>query len=87
MQAYHRAVAGAVAAIGVLGGSAVLAQDEDSYPTKPVAIVVPFPAGGGTDLNARMVAEKLTAALGQNFIVNEHQRWGEVIRTLGIKGN
>ena len=39
------------------------------YPDQPVKIVVPFAAGGGTDVAGRVVAQKLTEALGQSFIV------------------
>lgn len=41
-----------------------------SYPAKPVRIIVPFVAGGGSDVTARMVAEKLTSALSQAVIVD-----------------
>jgi tripartite-type tricarboxylate transporter receptor subunit TctC len=39
------------------------------YPTRPVRWIVPFPAGGSTDLVARLMAEWLTARLGQAFVV------------------
>lgn len=40
-----------------------------SYPAKPVRIIVPFPAGGGYDFNARNIAQKLADSLGQPFVV------------------
>jgi tripartite-type tricarboxylate transporter receptor subunit TctC len=39
-----------------------------SYPDKPIRIVIPFPAGGGPDLVARLIAPKLTEALGQPIV-------------------
>jgi len=53
-------------ALVCLAGSPLLAQQ---YPAKTVRIVVGFPAGGGTDLIARLVAQKLTVALGQTVVV------------------
>src|SRR6187401_2295771 len=39
-------------------------QVQSEFPERPVSIVVPFPAGGRTDLNARIIAEAMAAALG-----------------------
>ncbi len=47
--------------------SIAAAQD---YPVKPVRIIVPFPAGGSTDVLARLTAQKLNETYGQNFIVD-----------------
>jgi tripartite-type tricarboxylate transporter receptor subunit TctC len=46
--------------------SAVHAQ---SYPTRPVTIIVPYPAGGPTDQVTRQIAPKMAAKLGQSFVV------------------
>ena len=40
------------------------------YPARPIRIIVPFPAGGGTDISARVVGQKITEALGQQIIVD-----------------
>ena len=50
--------------------AATVACHAQSYPTKPVRIVVPFPAGGPTDTLARLVGQKLTESLGQTFLVD-----------------
>lgn len=47
-------------------GSTALAQ---SYPTKPITLVVPYPAGGGADIIARMLAESMKPILGQTITV------------------
>lgn len=57
-------------ATSVLAGGESSAQTR--YPTKPIRIVVPFPAGGSTDLLARGIGERLTAAWGKP-VVNDNR--------------
>jgi tripartite-type tricarboxylate transporter receptor subunit TctC len=58
-----------LALVLVLGG-ATRAQQPVPYPTKPVQFIVPFGAGGATDTLARVTANKLTARLGNTFVVD-----------------
>jgi tripartite-type tricarboxylate transporter receptor subunit TctC len=51
------------------GALPLAAHAQARWPTKPVRIVVPFAAGGTTDILARAVAQELTQAIGQSFIV------------------
>jgi tripartite-type tricarboxylate transporter receptor subunit TctC len=50
-----------------------------AWPERPVTIIVPFAAGGGTDILARVLAERLSAAFGQRFIVENKAGAGGMV--------
>jgi tripartite-type tricarboxylate transporter receptor subunit TctC len=60
--------------------SPTLAQDE-KYPSRPVKIIAPQAPGGGVDLVARMIAERLRVAMGQPFVVENQAGAGGAIAT------
>jgi len=62
--------------LGLVSAGAVHA---DTYPTKPVNIVIPFSPGGATDILGRMLAERLHAKLGQPFVVENKPGAGTMI--------
>ncbi|UBM07875.1 Bug family tripartite tricarboxylate transporter substrate binding protein [Cupriavidus metallidurans] len=63
------AQAGTLAGAAMLGGvGQALAQP--SYPSKPIRLVVPYPAGGGTDTVGRMIGQRLAEAWGQPVVVD-----------------
>ena len=69
------------AAIGLLVLAAGSAFAQDKYPTRPVTVIVPQAPGGANDAIARVVAQKLTESLGQQFIVDNRPGAGGNIGT------
>src|SRR5436190_4390366 len=55
--------------LGLAAGALAAPARAQSWPSKTIRIVVPFPAGGSADLSARLLAEHLKAALGQPVVV------------------
>jgi tripartite-type tricarboxylate transporter receptor subunit TctC len=56
----------------------------ETYPARPVTIVAPYAAGGGADLIARLLAQKLTERLGQSFVVENRLGAGGVIAASSV---
>ena len=72
--------------LAVIGLASVLAHTSASaqalaYPNRAVKIVVPFAAGGPADVYARFIAQRLTEALGQSYVIDNKPGAGSVIGT------
>ena len=65
-------------AAAICGGMALSAAAQN-YPTKPIRLIAPFPPGGSTDLLARVIAQKLTEAFGQQVLVENRGGGNTVI--------
>lgn len=70
-----------VAAFGVLAAFAAAAPAADSYPVRPIRLVVPFTAGGGTDIAARIVTAKLGERIGTSFVIDNRGGAGGIVGT------
>ncbi len=53
----------------------------EDYPARPITLIVPYPAGGGVDTMGRIVGQKLSAALGQQVVIENHGGAGGMIGT------
>jgi tripartite-type tricarboxylate transporter receptor subunit TctC len=67
--------------IAVVISAAPCAASAQSYPQRPITLVVPYPAGGGNDVLARLVAEKMSHSLGQQIVVENRGGAGGTIAT------
>jgi tripartite-type tricarboxylate transporter receptor subunit TctC len=68
-------------AAAALGAPALARAQTGRWPERPMRMIVPFPAGGGTDAWARMVAEPLSAELGQPIVIENRTGGSGMIGT------
>ena len=66
----RRTLLTSIAALSTTAGTLGLARAQTAYPNQPIRWVVPYPAGGGTDVLARAVGEVMRGLLGQQIIVD-----------------
>jgi tripartite-type tricarboxylate transporter receptor subunit TctC len=71
----HRIAAAAIFSLAALGAAA------QSYPARPIRFIAPFPPGGGVDIVARTVGERLGARLGQTIVVDNRPGAGATLGT------
>src|SRR3978361_1063968 len=72
-------IGGGISALVSIGGASAL-----DYPTRPVRFVVGYPPGGGTDIIARLIGQKLSERMGQQFIIENKPGAGNNIATESV---
>ncbi len=80
LTAGRRAIAGVAALL--LAGQVAMAQDR--YPSRPITMIVPFAAGGSTDVIARVIADAMHKVLGQSIVIENRGGAGGSIGTAAI---
>ena len=70
-----------VSALLLVGALAAEARAQSDYPSRPVRLIVPSEPGGGTDISARILGERLSQAMGQQFVIENRPGAGQMIGT------
>ena len=82
MSGLSRRISLALAALAVLAPPQLSAQE--TYPARPIRLVVGFVAGGSTDIPARYIADKLSQRLGQRVVVENKPAAGGMLATRDV---
>jgi tripartite-type tricarboxylate transporter receptor subunit TctC len=80
----RRLLAPALAALALIGLFAGQVSAQDNYPTRPVKIIIAFPVGGLLDTVSRIVSEKMSGLLGQQFIIEARPGAGGMLATAAV---
>ena len=80
------AAAAAVFAVSVAAIVVSVLAFAADYPTRPITLIVPYPAGGGNDVIARLVAAKMSAGLGEPIVIENRGGAGSTIGTRDAAG-
>ena len=75
-------LAGVLAVLPAVAGSG--GAQAQSYPSRPVNVIVPFPAGGSTDWLARMLSQKLEQRLKGSFVVENRPGGANVVAAVSV---
>jgi tripartite-type tricarboxylate transporter receptor subunit TctC len=76
-----------LSSLALMGAGSTLAQAQTAYPSQPIKFIVPYPAGGATDVLARMVAQKMQDSWQQTVVVeNKPGAGGTIGANLVAKG-
>ena len=81
----NRTLCGAAACLSMLM-SGIGATGAAGYPDRPIRVAIPFPPGGTSDILTRIIGEKLTAAMGQQIVVDNRPGAGGNLRRRHPRG-
>ena len=79
-----KTISAAIAALLLSAAGIAAASAQDNYPSRPVKIMIAFPVGGLLDTVSRVVGEKLSQQLGQQFVIEARPGAGGTIATQAV---
>jgi tripartite-type tricarboxylate transporter receptor subunit TctC len=84
MKAVSRSIVALLSMACALATAPAASQTADAYPSKPIRLIVPYSPGGGADFTARLIAQRLSANLGQQVVVENRAGANGMIGTEAV---